>query len=162
MRRLAKEQRRAARRTQQQPQGKAVEISAAPIKEQAVVAVKAEEQAIDRKKAGRRATVATNHIFCPTEGCRGYGHLGPHPNHRIVGCGTYTTQWGQRRQMFKCMWCGQRFSETQGTVFFGLKTKDEVVYRAITALAEGVGIRSTARIFGVEVEDHPAVAEAGW
>ncbi len=42
--------------------------------------------------------------------------------------------------------------KTQGTVFFGLKTKDEVVYRAITSLAEGVGIRSTARIFGVEVE----------
>lgn len=154
MRRLAKEQRRAARRAQRQFQCKAeaVEIASAPIKEQTVIAVKAEEQAIDRKKAGRPATVATNHIFCPTEGCRGYGQLGPHPDHWIVGCGTYTTLWGQRRQMFKCNWCGQRFSETQGTVFFGLKTKDEVVYRAITALAEGVGIRSTARIFGVEVE----------
>ncbi len=73
MRRLAREQRRAARRAQRQVQS--VEIAAVPIKEQAVVAVKVEEKAIDRKKPGRPSSVATNHIFCPTEGCRGYGQL---------------------------------------------------------------------------------------
>jgi IS1 family transposase len=54
--------------------------------------------------------------------------------------------------MYQCQWCKTRFSETQGTVFFGLKTPQETVYRALKALAEGVGIRATARIFDVDVD----------
>jgi transposase-like protein len=54
--------------------------------------------------------------------------------------------------MYPCQWCKTLFSETQGTVFFGLKTPQETIYRALKALAEGVGIRATARIFDVEVD----------
>jgi len=53
--------------------------------------------------------------------------------------------------MYQCQWCQTRFSETQGTVFFDLKTPHETVYRALKALAEGVGLRATARIFEVDV-----------
>ena len=84
------------------------------------------------------------------EGCRGYGILGPHPDHWIVGAGTYLTKANGRQQMFQCQWCETRFSETQGTVFFG--TPQETVYRALKALAEGVSIRATARIFDVDVD----------
>jgi IS1 family transposase len=49
--------------------------------------------------------------------------------------------------MYRCEWCQQCFSETQGTAFFSLKTPAKTVYQALTALAEGVSIRSTARIF---------------
>jgi IS1 family transposase len=38
-------------------------------------------------------------------------------------------------------------------VFFGLKTPQETVYRALACLAEGLGIRATARVFGVKPED---------
>ncbi len=43
-----------------------------------------------RNKLGRPATIETNHVFCPTEGCRGFHVIGPHPDHWIVGTGTYT------------------------------------------------------------------------
>lgn len=101
---------------------------------------------------GRPSTIPTNHAFCPTKGCRGYEKLGPHPDHWIVGAGTYRTEANGRQQMYQCQWCKTRFSETQGTVFFGLKTPQETVYRALKALAEGVGIRATARIFDVDVD----------
>lgn len=104
------------------------------------------------ERHGRPSTIPTNHVFCPTKGCRGYGKLGPHPDHWIVGAGTYTTKANGKRQMYQCQWCKARFSETQGTVFFGLKTAQETIYRALKALAEGVGIRATARIFDVEVD----------
>jgi hypothetical protein len=84
------------------------------------------------------------------EGCRGYGTLGPHPDHWIVGAGTYTTKTNGTRQMYQCQWCETCFSETQGTVFFDLKTPQETIYRALKSLAEGVGICATARIFDVE------------
>lgn len=105
-----------------------------------------------KRGPGRPASIPTNHVFCPTQGCRGYGQLGPHPDHHIVGCGTYDTNSG-KRQLFRCELCKTRFSETQGTVFFGLKTKDETVYRALANLAEGTGIRATARVFGVKPDD---------
>ncbi len=103
-------------------------------------------------KRGRPATIHTDHMCCVVKDCRGYGKFGGHPDHRIVGAGRYLTRHNGWQQMYRCQWCGQRFSETQGTVFFGLKTPAETVYRALTALAEGVSIRSTARIFGERPE----------
>jgi len=105
-----------------------------------------------QRRRGRPATIPTNHVFCPQKTCRGFGQLGPHPDHRIVGYGTYTTRSGQR-QLYRCQWCHTVFSETQGTVFYGLKTPEETVYRALAALAEGLGIRATARVFGVKPAD---------
>jgi len=152
LRRLAKKQRRAARRAQRK--GKAIPVGTGSylVKGSPVVVSMVEEQAPDAKRRGRPATISTNHVFCPREGCRGYGQLGPHPNHQIVGDGMYHTAWGQRRQMYKCQLCGKPFSETRGTVFFGLKTPEETVYRALACLAEGMSIRSTSRVFQVEVE----------
>ncbi len=86
------------------------------------------------KKLGRPATIKTNHILCPTENCRGFRVLGPHKDHRIVGRGTYPTKNGERRQLYYCQLCDTTFSETRGTVFFGLKTPSETVYRAIACL----------------------------
>ena len=103
-----------------------------------------------RSKKGRRPAIETNHVFCPIEGCRGHLVLGPHPDHWIVGAGTYDIKSGNQHQMYRCKWCGERFSETRGTVFFGLKTPQETVYRALHCLCENMGIRATARVFGVK------------
>jgi IS1 family transposase len=46
--------------------------------------------------------------------------------------------------------CGQPFSETAGTPFFGLKTPIKTVCTALQELAEGLGIRAVARIHGVK------------
>jgi IS1 family transposase len=40
--------------------------------------------------------------------------------------------------------------ETTGTIFFGKQTLPETIWRALTALAEGLGIRATARVFDVD------------
>lgn len=105
-----------------------------------------------QRRRGRRPTIPTHAVFCPVPTCRGFARLGPHPDHRIVGCGTYATRSG-RRQLYRCAWCRTVFSETQGSVFFGLKTPEETVYRALACLAEGQGMRATARVFGVKPED---------
>jgi IS1 family transposase len=67
-----------------------------------------------------------------------------------VGDGTYTTVHGERRQMYLCKVCGQPFSETAGTPFFGLKRPSKTVCIALNELSEGLGIRAVARIHHVE------------
>jgi len=103
-------------------------------------------------KRGRPATIRTDQECCVVEGCRGYGRFGGHPDHWIVGAGCYSTQCNGWQQMFQCQWCKGRFSETQGTMFFGLKTPMETVCRALVALAEGLSIRGTARTFSERPE----------
>ena len=92
-----------------------VELEATPLAD-------APEQFPPGKKRGKKATIPTNHVFCPNENCRGYQVSRHHPDHRIIGAGTYTTKWGQRRQLYRCQLCKKPFSETQRTVFFGLKS----------------------------------------
>ncbi len=103
-----------------------------------------------RRGPGRPRTIPTAHKCCANEECPAYGRLGDDPLHDIVGCGTYTTVHGEVRQMYRCNVCGQRFSETAGTPFFGLKTPMKTVCIALQELAEGLGIRAVARIHGVE------------
>ena len=52
--------------------------------------------------------------------------------------------------MYKCNICGKRFSETAGTPFHHLKTPQETVLHAYKDLAEGLGVRATARVNGVD------------
>jgi len=99
---------------------------------------------------GRPRTIPTAHKCCPNEGCLAYGRFGDDPSHDIVGDGIYTTVHGEVRQMYKCNVCGQPFSETAGTPFFGLKTPMQTVCIALQELAEGLGIRAVARIHGVK------------
>jgi IS1 family transposase/transposase-like protein len=99
---------------------------------------------------GRPRAIPTDHLCCPHEICSSYGILGPHPDHDIVGNGTYTTVHGEKRQMYLCQVCGKPFSETAGTPFFGLKTPMKTVCIALNELAEGLGVRAVARIHGVE------------
>ena len=77
-------------------------------------------------------------------------HPGASSPHNIVGCGTYTTIHGEKRQMYRCLVCGRQFSETAGTPFFGLKTPMRTVCVALNELAEGLGVRAVARIHHVE------------
>lgn len=114
------------------------------------VEARAEPASAPAPKRGRPATIPTDHICCPHADCRGYGRFGDHADHRVVGGGTYPTKKGQQRQLFQCQWCQKRFSETQGTILFRLKADSEEVFKVLAALAEGNGIRATARIFGIK------------
>src|SRR5499426_1985915 len=93
---------------------------------------------------GRRRQVDTSTHFCPNPDCAyrgwvGWGNLraNGHPN------------GGPWRQLL-CVVCRGYFLETLGTLFHGKRTSVDLIVRVIACLAEGLGIRGTARVFEVD------------
>src|SRR6266853_2014821 len=93
---------------------------------------------------GRKRQVDTGHHFCPNPDCPyrgwvGWGNLraNGHPN------------GGPWRQLL-CVVCRRYFLETLGTLFHGKRTSAELMVRVLACLAEGLGIRGTARVFEVD------------
>jgi hypothetical protein len=91
----------------------------------------------------RPRTVDTSMHFCPHTGCDYRGWLGlgnvranGHPN------------GGPWRQLH-CTACEGYFLETHGTLFHGKQAAVELIVRVLACLAEGLGIRATARVFEV-------------
>jgi len=56
---------------------------------------------------------------------------------------------GPWRQLL-CIACRRSFLETLGTIFHGKRASVELIVRVIACLAEGLGIRGTARVFEVD------------
>ena len=83
--------------------------------------------------------------FCPNEQCKSYGLRG---QGNLVKAGTYKNH-GVDRQMFKCKTCQSRFSETRNTIFFGSHYSEETIHNIIRSVAEGNGVRATARMLGL-------------
>jgi IS1 family transposase len=88
--------------------------------------------------------VDTSTHFCPNPDCAyrgwvGWGNLraNGHPN------------GGPWRQLL-CVACHRYFLETLGTLFHGKRASVELIVRIIACLAEGLGIRGTARVFEVD------------
>lgn len=100
---------------------------------------------------GRKKQIGTSMYFCPHTDCPNYGKVGP--DNQIAGAGRYGKA---NTQLFRCKVCGRTFSARRGTPLFGLKASEETFYDVIACLAEGNGIRATARIQGV---DKDTVAE---
>src|SRR2546426_5589654 len=93
---------------------------------------------------GRRRQVDTATHFCPNPDCAyrgwvGWGNLraNGHPN------------GGPWRQLL-CVVCRRYFLETLGTIFHGKRASVELIVHVIACLAEGLGIRGTARVFEVD------------
>jgi IS1 family transposase/transposase-like protein len=96
------------------------------------------------QKRGRPREVDTSSHYCPNQKCRYYGWAGlgniranGHPNA------------GRWRQL-QCLVCGKCFMETTHTIFFGKRVPAETIWQALKALAEGLDIRATARVFEVD------------
>ena len=94
---------------------------------------------------GRKKQIDTSMYFCPNKNCSNYGKVGP-DNH-VIGAGCYGKH---QTQMLKCKVCEQRFSARRGTPLFDLKADEQTFYDVIACLAEGNGIRATARIKNVD------------
>jgi transposase-like protein/IS1 family transposase len=92
----------------------------------------------------RPRTVETTAHFCPHTNCEYRGWLG-RGNLRANG----HPSGGPWRQ-FYCMGCNGYFLETQGTIFHGKQVAVELLVRVLACLAEGLGIRATARVFEVD------------
>ena len=60
-----------------------------------------------------------------------------------------STSGGSWRQ-FQCTACDSYFPEHHGTIFHGKQAAVEVIVRVLACLAEGLGIRATARVFEVD------------
>src|SRR5262252_4318134 len=91
----------------------------------------------------RPRTVETSQHFCPHRGCRYRGWLGL-GNLRANG----HPSGGPWRQ-FHCTACDSYFLETHGTIFHGKQAAVELIVHVLACLAEGLGIRATARVFEV-------------
>jgi hypothetical protein len=92
----------------------------------------------------RRRKVDTSRHFCPNPACAyrgwvGWGNLraNGHPN------------GGPWRQLL-CIACRGYVLETLGTLFHGKHASADLIVRVIACLAEGLGIRGTARVFEVD------------
>jgi transposase-like protein len=94
---------------------------------------------------GRKKQIDTSMYFCPNKDCANYGRVGA--DNQVIGAGRYGKQ---ETQLLKCKVCGQRFSARRGTPLFDLKTDEQTFYEVIACLAEGNGIRATARIKNVD------------
>jgi hypothetical protein len=93
---------------------------------------------------GRRRQVDTSPHFCPNPDCAYRGWVG-WGNLRATG----HPSGGPWRQLLGSV-CRRYFLETLGTLLHGQQTSVELIVHVIGCLAEGVGIRGTAR--GVEVD----------
>src|SRR6266850_913841 len=93
---------------------------------------------------GRRRQVDTATHFCPTPHCRYWGWAG-WGNIRANG-----HPGGGRWRQLLCIVCRGYFLETLGTLFHGKRTSPDLIVRVISCLAEGLGIRGTARVFEVD------------
>jgi len=92
----------------------------------------------------RPRTVDTTAHFCPHTNCEYRGWLG-RGNLRANG----HPSGGPWRQ-FYCRGCNGYFLETHGTIFHGKRVAVELLVRVLACLAEGLGIRATARVFAVD------------
>jgi IS1 family transposase len=93
---------------------------------------------------GRRRTVDTQPHFCPEPNCSYHGWLG-RGNLRANG-----HPGGQPWRQLQCVSCRGYFSETHGTLFHGKRASVELIVRVLPCLAEGLGIRGTARVFEID------------
>src|SRR5215475_8107801 len=93
---------------------------------------------------GRRRTVDTRSHFCPAPDCSYHGWLG-RGNIRSNG-----HPGGQPWRQLQCVSCHGYVSATHGTIFLGKRALVELIVRVIACLAEGLGIRGTARVFEID------------
>ncbi len=92
----------------------------------------------------RPRTVDTSTHFCPHTDCDYRGWLGLN-NLRANGHPS-GGPWSQ----FHCLSCKGYFPEHHGTIFHGKQASVELIVRVLACLAEGLGIRATARVFEVD------------
>ncbi len=83
--------------------------------------------------------------FCPNEQCKDYG-LRSQGNIAVRG------KYGKdkNRELLYCRTCGKRFAATQASALFGLHLSAETIQQIIHHAAEGVGVRATARLLGLD------------
>ncbi len=83
--------------------------------------------------------------FCPNPDCDRFNNT---EDHALIK----HAKTKQGKQRYRCKACGKTFSENKGTIFYGKQKKPEVIIETLLLIAEGTGIRATARIKGLHPE----------
>ena len=83
--------------------------------------------------------------FCPNKQCKDYGQRG---QGNIAVRGKYGKD--KSRDLLYCRTCGKRFASTRASAMFGLHLPAETIRQIIHHAAEGVGVRATARLLGLD------------
>ena len=83
--------------------------------------------------------------FCPNKTCKDHGQRN---QGNIALRGKYGRDKG--RDLLYCRTCGKRFAASQNTAFFGMHLAPEQIQAIIHHAAEGVGVRATARLLGLD------------
>jgi hypothetical protein len=83
--------------------------------------------------------------FCPNEQCKDYGLRGD-------GNIGVRAKYGKdkNRDLLYCRTCGKRFAASRASALFGLHLPAETIRQIIHHAAEGVGVRATARLLGMD------------
>src|SRR6266704_5342547 len=93
---------------------------------------------------GRPRQVDTSQHFCPYPDCAYQG---------LVGLGNLCANGhpsGAPWRQLHCSSCEGYFLETHDTIFHGTRVSVDLIVHVIGCLAEGLGIRGTARVFEVD------------
>jgi transposase-like protein len=77
--------------------------------------------------------------YCPNKNCSEYSKI---EAGNIVKYG----KTPQGRQRYQCRVCKKVFNERLGTLFYGKRTAEKDIVESLAMLAEGVGMRATARV----------------
>ncbi|MFQ5791832.1 MAG: IS1 family transposase, partial [Acidobacteriota bacterium] len=88
-------------------------------------------------------------VPCPKPRCKRRGKTGLG---NVVANGTYRTRSTGKARLFLCRACGKAFSSRTGTAFFGLRTRKRTILLGLRLLAEGVGLRGTARVLEIKLD----------
>ena len=83
--------------------------------------------------------------FCPNKQCKDYGLRG---QGNISIRGKYGKD--KSRDLLCCRTCGKRFAATRASALFGMHLSPETIRQIIHHAAEGVGVRATARLLGLD------------
>jgi len=83
--------------------------------------------------------------FCPNTDCKDYGVRN---QGNIGNRGKYGKN--NERTLLYCRTCGTRFAATKATAFFGFHVSEDTIRQIIHHAAEGVGVRATARLLGID------------
>jgi transposase-like protein len=104
---------------------------------------------------GKGGMLAQAGTFCPNKGCSQYGKVGAG---NILKYGKSP----QGRQRYQCRVCKKVFNERVGTLFYGKRTAVKDIVESLAMVAEGMGIRATARVKGIKHDTLSAwLREAG-
>jgi IS1 family transposase/transposase-like protein len=81
--------------------------------------------------------------YCRNPKCPLYGRMAPGARLKFRG-------WHRNATRFRCQACGQLVSARTGTAYAGIRTEANTYLRGATALAEGMSIRATERLLGMD------------